>query len=75
MLIDRLFPLILNCVFFFFFYSSSQTQCVDLGGNLASVHSRATQKFLRTFVKKHANGVTRTWIGGHDATQVAYFPF
>ncbi|KAK7162145.1 hypothetical protein R3I94_004710 [Phoxinus phoxinus] len=50
-------------------WAEAEEQCVDLGGNLASVHSQITHNFLKTFVKKNSKGSTRTWIGAHDAPQ------
>ncbi len=54
---------------------SSQKQCIDLGGNLVSIHNQFTLNFLKTFLKKYANGIPRTWIGAHDATKVTDFSF
>ncbi len=54
---------------------SSQKQCIDLGGNLVSIHNQLTLNFLKTFLKKYANIIPRTWIGAHDATMVTDFSF
>ncbi|KAK2901280.1 hypothetical protein Q8A67_009395 [Cirrhinus molitorella] len=62
--------------FFFFFFDDLKTwaeaekQCVDLDGNLASVHSKATHNFLKTFVRERGRRIPRVWIGAHDATQI-----
>ncbi|XP_073705555.1 ladderlectin-like [Garra rufa] len=62
-----------TCCFKFFSdlktWAEAEKQCVDLGGNLASVHSQECHDFLKSFVKKCANGTPRIWIGAHDATQ------
>ncbi|KTF88270.1 hypothetical protein cypCar_00047601 [Cyprinus carpio] len=50
-------------------HSRAQKHCLDLGGNLASIHDQRTNSFLKSFLKKCANAVPRTWIGGHDATK------
>ncbi|XP_067298921.1 ladderlectin [Pseudorasbora parva] len=50
-------------------WAEAEQHCVDHGGNLASVQSKVTSNFLKTFVKKHSTGITRTWIGAHDAPQ------
>lgn len=52
-------------------FSSCQKKCLELGGNLASVHDPHTSGFLKTFLRKCASGMPRTWIGAHDAIQVA----
>ncbi|XP_026129646.1 ladderlectin [Carassius auratus] len=50
-------------------WAEAEKQCIDLGGNLASVSSQLTNSFLKTLVKKNSKGNTRTWIGAHDATK------
>ncbi|XP_051983299.1 ladderlectin [Xyrauchen texanus] len=50
-------------------WAEAEQQCIDHGGNLVSIHSAASHNFLKTFVQKQADTMTRTWIGGHDATQ------
>ncbi|XP_016375363.1 galactose-specific lectin nattectin-like [Sinocyclocheilus rhinocerous] len=50
-------------------WAAAEKQCVDLGGNLASIHNQLTHNFLKTFLKKYANKIPRTWIGAHDATK------
>ncbi|XP_050994834.1 ladderlectin-like [Labeo rohita] len=49
-------------------WAEAERQCIDLGGNLVSVHNQATHNFLKNFLK-NANGIRRTWIGAYDATQ------
>ncbi|XP_067261102.1 ladderlectin [Chanodichthys erythropterus] len=50
-------------------WADAEKHCVDLGGNLASVHSDLTHTFLKNFVKKQSSRTTRSWIGAHDATK------
>uniref|UniRef100_A0A8C1QTQ2 C-type lectin domain-containing protein n=1 Tax=Cyprinus carpio TaxID=7962 RepID=A0A8C1QTQ2_CYPCA len=50
-------------------WADAEKHCLDLGGNLASIHDQRTNSFLKSFLKKCANAVPRTWIGGHDATK------
>ncbi|KAK2908599.1 hypothetical protein Q8A67_004436 [Cirrhinus molitorella] len=50
-------------------WAEAEKQCIDLGGNLASIPNKLSNDFLKTFVKKHAKDSTRTWIGAHDATK------
>ncbi|XP_042589383.1 ladderlectin-like [Cyprinus carpio] len=45
----------------------AEKHCIDLGGNLASVHNQPTNDFLKTLVKKYGNSFPQTWIGAHDA--------
>ncbi|XP_056307509.1 ladderlectin-like [Danio aesculapii] len=51
-------------------WAEAEKQCVDLGGNLASIQSEVTHNFLLAYLKRQEKGITRTWIGAHDATQV-----
>ncbi|XP_043097138.1 ladderlectin [Puntigrus tetrazona] len=48
-------------------WAEAEKQCVEVGGNLASVHTELTHSFLKTFLKKQTNSISRTWIGAHDA--------
>ncbi|KAL1279900.1 hypothetical protein QQF64_014500 [Cirrhinus molitorella] len=50
-------------------WAEAEKQCVDLDGNLASVHSQATHNFLKDFVRGHGRRIPRVWIGAYDATQ------
>uniref|UniRef100_A0A673J238 Galactose-specific lectin nattectin-like n=1 Tax=Sinocyclocheilus rhinocerous TaxID=307959 RepID=A0A673J238_9TELE len=48
-------------------WAEAEKQCLNLGGNLVSIHSQLTHNFLKTLVKKHGSDNSRTWIGAHDA--------
>ncbi|XP_052401359.1 ladderlectin-like [Carassius gibelio] len=48
-------------------WAEAEKKCLELGGNLASVHDPHTSGFLKTFLRKCASGMPRTWIGAHDA--------
>ncbi|KAI7811197.1 ladderlectin [Triplophysa rosa] len=50
-------------------WAEAEQHCIELGGNLASIHSQLTHNYLKSLVKREAGAMTRTWIGGHDATQ------
>ncbi|XP_077061607.1 galactose-specific lectin nattectin-like [Siphateles boraxobius] len=43
--------------------------CLDLDGNLASVHSKEEYTFIQRLIRYEAASSTRAWIGGHDAVQ------
>nr|WID37014.1 WR-ladderlectin [diploid hybrid crucian carp] len=45
----------------------AEKHCIDLGGNLASVHNAPTNIVLQGIVRKYSNYYPRTWIGAHDA--------
>ncbi|XP_076839321.1 galactose-specific lectin nattectin-like [Brachyhypopomus gauderio] len=47
----------------------AEQNCQSLGGNLASVHNKETQNFLKLFTKRQTDRYTRTWIGLHDGLQ------
>uniref|UniRef100_A0A673GUJ6 C-type lectin domain-containing protein n=1 Tax=Sinocyclocheilus rhinocerous TaxID=307959 RepID=A0A673GUJ6_9TELE len=51
-------------------WAEAEKQCLNLGGNLVSVHSQLAHNFLKTLVKKHGSDNSRTWIGAHDAIKV-----
>ncbi|XP_050977228.1 galactose-specific lectin nattectin [Labeo rohita] len=50
-------------------WADAEKQCIDLGGNLASIHTALTHSFLKSLVKKNAKDLKRTWIGAHDANK------
>ncbi|XP_076838500.1 ladderlectin-like [Brachyhypopomus gauderio] len=50
-------------------WAEAEQNCLSLGGNLASVHNKETQNFLKDFTKKQTGSYERTWIGLHDAPQ------
>merc|ERR1712168_1243154 len=57
------------------FFSSPKTwvqaekHCLNLGGNLASLHSVEEHKFITDLVWGSSGDFPITWIGGHDAVQ------
>ncbi|XP_076839551.1 ladderlectin-like [Brachyhypopomus gauderio] len=50
-------------------WAEAQLNCLSLDGNLASVHNKKAQNFLKDFTKRQTGSYTRTWIGLHDAPQ------
>ncbi|XP_042560807.1 ladderlectin-like [Clupea harengus] len=50
-------------------WAESESHCVAMGGNLASVHSIAEYSFIQELIRKRTQGAPRTWIGGYDAAQ------
>ncbi|XP_031417447.1 ladderlectin-like [Clupea harengus] len=50
-------------------WSKSESHCVAMGGNLASVHSIAEYHFIQELLRKRTQGTPGTWIGGNDAAQ------
>ncbi|XP_074525397.1 galactose-specific lectin nattectin-like [Halichoeres trimaculatus] len=49
-------------------WSDAEKECIDKGGNLASVRSNEVA-FVKNLVKQLAGGPTRTWLGGYDAVK------
>uniref|UniRef100_A0A3B3X957 C-type lectin domain-containing protein n=1 Tax=Poecilia mexicana TaxID=48701 RepID=A0A3B3X957_9TELE len=58
------FLLDFNVVLFF-----SQSDCISLGANLASIHSSGEHIFLKELVNSKKGSYQRTWVGGHDAVK------
>uniref|UniRef100_A0AAY5K6J8 C-type lectin domain-containing protein n=1 Tax=Esox lucius TaxID=8010 RepID=A0AAY5K6J8_ESOLU len=50
------------------FLSPIQNNCLQLGGNLASIHSLAEERFLLS-MSLTGSDAGITWIGGNDAVQ------
>ncbi|KAF3855398.1 hypothetical protein F7725_023453 [Dissostichus mawsoni] len=44
-----------------------QTDCLALGGNLASIKSTTEYDFIRQLVRTAAGKDLEFWVGGHDA--------
>ncbi|XP_031416906.1 ladderlectin-like isoform X2 [Clupea harengus] len=50
-------------------WAKSESHCVAMGGNLASVHSIVEHSFIQELIREHTQGTPRTWIGGYDAVE------
>ncbi|CAJ1053003.1 type-2 ice-structuring protein-like isoform X1 [Xyrichtys novacula] len=47
-------------------WAEAESNCVSMGGHLASVHSLATHNLVRRLIKRRANRNSNAWIGGSD---------
>uniref|UniRef100_UPI0037E90BCB galactose-specific lectin nattectin-like n=1 Tax=Semicossyphus pulcher TaxID=241346 RepID=UPI0037E90BCB len=50
-------------------WSDAEKSCVDIQGNLASLHDEKDYKLLRNMVKMATGKDKQTWIGGYDAVK------
>uniref|UniRef100_A0A3B5LD19 C-type lectin domain-containing protein n=1 Tax=Xiphophorus couchianus TaxID=32473 RepID=A0A3B5LD19_9TELE len=51
-------------------WAGAEKNCMSLGGNLASVHSKEDYHQIQTLIFKASRKPSITWIGGSDAQEV-----
>nr|XP_033484036.1 galactose-specific lectin nattectin-like [Epinephelus lanceolatus] len=49
-------------------WSHAEHFCTTIGGNLASIHTKADYDYLRNMIFRLTGAHTTTWLGGYDAS-------
>ncbi|XP_041665857.1 galactose-specific lectin nattectin-like [Cheilinus undulatus] len=50
-------------------WCKAESHCVEQGGNLVAVHSKADADIIRKMVKRITGARTKTWLGGYDRVE------
>ncbi|KAF3696632.1 Galactose-specific lectin nattectin [Channa argus] len=61
-----------HCYVFYFDakeWAEAEVACIDIGGNLASIHTKEQYTFIKDMIKRLTGKDGPTWVGGHDAVK------